>query len=183
MLVALGGILQSENERILSLAMEVVTNLLSSLRNSIHQYHLVELVFALSRLLSSSQSVVTISSAIALNHVLTNLGHVRSEVYMAVCKALENANIVGNISLAPQDYVVGISSPEYFTQMILLLKTVLWKWPPSRYYVWSNSSLMAKLVDRLSDPDSNIVACILQLCSALGIIKLTFLNIWSNKLI
>ncbi|XP_028554848.1 BTB/POZ domain-containing protein At1g04390 isoform X2 [Dendrobium catenatum] len=181
MLVALEGILQSENERNLSLTIEVVNKLLSSLGSSIRQYHVVEVVFALSRLVSLSHPVVIISSAIALNRILTNLGHMRSEVYMEIWKALEKANIVHNISLGLQDYLVGISSSEYFIQMSSLLKTILWKWPSSRYCVWSNSNLMAKLGDGLSDPDSKIIVGVLNLCSALALCGNGALKILENE--
>ncbi|KAK8941024.1 BTB/POZ domain-containing protein [Platanthera zijinensis] len=147
MLVALEGILQSENQRILSLAIDVVMKLVSCLGSSIRQYHMIEVVFALSRLLSLSHSGFTISSVIALNHILMNLGCTRSEAYVEVWRALGNPNTVGCISLAIQNYAVGISSSsEYFTQMTSLLKLVLWKWPPCRYYVWSNSTLIVRIM-------------------------------------
>ncbi|XP_020587247.1 BTB/POZ domain-containing protein At1g04390 isoform X2 [Phalaenopsis equestris] len=181
MLVALEGILQSENERILSLTVEVLTKLLSRLGSSIRQFHVVEVVFALSRLLLSSHPMVTISSVVALKYILTNFGSMSPKFYVGVWNALENANTVCNISLALQDYVVGISSSEYFMQMSSLLKIIMWKWPPSRYHVWSNKNLMAKLEGGLSDSDSNIVVSILQLCSALALCGNGALKILENK--
>ncbi|KAG0451578.1 hypothetical protein HPP92_026349 [Vanilla planifolia] len=168
MLVALGGILQSENERILSLALTVVMNLVNRLGNYIRQYHIVEVVFSLSRLLPLSPSISVIACGV-LNRILTNLGSMRTERSMKVWNALEDANTVGYISLSLLDYMFTTSSSEYFTEMASLLHTILWKWPPSRFSIWGNKTLMTKLGERLSDSDPTILICVLRLCSALAL--------------
>ena len=52
MLVALEGILQAENERMLNLAADVTLQLVKSLGKSICQYPMLEVIISLSHLLS-----------------------------------------------------------------------------------------------------------------------------------
>ncbi|PKA62110.1 BTB/POZ domain-containing protein [Apostasia shenzhenica] len=166
MLVAFGGILLSENEKILSQTMKELLKLLNILGTFMRQFDMVDVIFSLSRLLRFLRSTIIIPSAIALNDILTNLGRMRSKNYIEIWKAVESTNAIGNISLALQDYEL---TYDYFKIMASLLRNILWKLPSSRYSVWSNNILMVKLGQRLSYPDPSFAFCVLQIYSALAL--------------
>ncbi|XP_058102994.1 BTB/POZ domain-containing protein At1g04390 [Magnolia sinica] len=169
MLVALEGILQSGNENVLSMAVNATTKLVELLGNSLLQRHVLELVRPLSRLLSLRRSSITVSCAIALNRILSKLTPLRLEKYKEVWEVVEETNAVGSIVRCLQDYVNGIQPVEHFTEMASLLRTILWRWPPSRYLVWSNSELMEGLGDACAKPDSAVATAVLKLYSALAL--------------
>ncbi|WOL16223.1 BTB/POZ domain-containing protein [Canna indica] len=175
MVVALGGILQSENNNILSLAADVSQKLVTTLGNTIHRYPVLDITVSLSHLLSSSQLPVAISSAIALNHILANLGPTRGKVVKEVWDALDKADSVGSVVCALQNYVGGTQPTEYFFVMITLLESILRKWPLSRYPVWSNRELMINLQRKCADSEISIAISALKLCSALGISSMVIL--------
>ncbi|OAY74996.1 BTB/POZ domain-containing protein [Ananas comosus] len=169
MLVALDGILQSENERILSQAVDATQKLVSTIGNSVRQYPVLEVIFSLSRLLSLNQLRFTTSCAIALNCILTNLGMVRGANHREIWEALEKTKTIRSIADALQKFVGGVQPIECFTAMTALLTTILWKWPSARYHVWSNNMLMVKVERFCGNPDSSIAISVLKLYSALAL--------------
>lgn len=169
MVVALGGILQSDNERTLNLAADVAQKLVFTLGSAIHRYPMLDVTSSLSRLLSLSQLPAAISFAIALNHILTNIGSTKGKILEEVWNVLEKANSVGNIICALQNDVVGTQQIDYFLAMASLLESILRKWPVSRYPVWSNNKLMANLRDKCTHSETSIVIGAFKLCSAIGI--------------
>lgn len=169
MLLALEGILQSENSKILSLSVNVTMELVSCLGSSLRHFRILEVIISLSRLLSSCQLPLVISCAIALNSFLTKLGNMRHEKQNEVWEAVEETQVVRSIIHALLDSADGVQPPAYFTEMAYLLKTILWRWPPSRYRVWSNSKLMVKLGDNFPNANIAVSVCILQLLSALAL--------------
>ncbi|OAY77740.1 BTB/POZ domain-containing protein, partial [Ananas comosus] len=169
MLVALDGILQSENERILSQAVDATQKLVSTIGNSVRQYPVLEVIFSLSRLLSLNQLRITTSCAIALNCILTNLGMVRGANHREIWEALEKTKTIRSIADALQKFVGGVQPIECFTAMTALLTTILWKWPSARYHVWSNNMLMVKVERFCGNPDSSIAISVLKLYSALAL--------------
>ncbi|XP_072954227.1 BTB/POZ domain-containing protein At1g04390 isoform X2 [Typha angustifolia] len=169
MLVALVGILQSENEGILSRAADLTVKLFCSIRTSISQYPMLEVIISLSRLLSLYQLPVATSCAIALNYILTHLGNLRSTIRKEIWEALDKNNTVGSLARALQDYVDGVYPLEYFTEMVALLRTILWWWPLSRYYIWNNNTLMDKLEGNCASANTLVVTGVLKLLSALAL--------------
>ncbi|RWW03712.1 hypothetical protein GW17_00033107 [Ensete ventricosum] len=169
MVIALGGILQSDNKRILDLAADVAQKLVTTLGNTIHRYPMSEVIIHLSCLLSLSELPVAISSAIALNRILTNLGPTRGKVLKEIWNALEKSNSVGNVICSLQNYEIVTQPIEYFLVMASLLESILRRWSLSRYPVWSNSKLMVILQDRCSQSEISISNAVLKLYSALAL--------------
>jgi len=169
MLVALEGILQSENERILCLSVDLTVKLVCSLGRSIRQYHMLDVIISLSCLLPTCQVSVAVQCAVALNHIITHLRALSCQHSEEVWKAMAKTNVVGSIICAMQDYEDGVQPIEYFTEMASLLKTIIWRWPLFRYQVWSNAKLMVRLQDICAKNDTLITLRVLQLCSVIGI--------------
>ncbi|XP_018681252.2 BTB/POZ domain-containing protein At1g04390-like isoform X2 [Musa acuminata AAA Group] len=181
MVIALGGILQSDNKRILDLAADVAQKLVTTLGNTIHRYPMSEVIIHLSCLLSLSELPVAISSAIALNRILTNLGPARGKVLKEIWKALEKADSVGNVMCALQNYEIETQPIEYFLVMATLLESILRRWSLSRYPVWSNSKLMVILQDRCSQSEISISNAVLKLYSALALCGNVAVKLLENK--
>lgn len=169
MLVALEGILRSENPRIVSQAADLTKKLVNSLGSSIIQYDILELVMSLSQLLPSCQLPVQIECAIALNCILKKLGGMSYKGSKEVWKSVEETSLVGNVVCALQGFIYGMQPIEYFIEMASLLRTIMWRWPPSRYYVGSSAKLMDNLRDNYSSQDLSITVAVLQLCTALAL--------------
>ncbi|XP_074591044.1 BTB/POZ domain-containing protein At1g04390 isoform X1 [Curcuma longa] len=167
--VALGGILQSDNMRILNLAVGVTQKLVIILGNTIHQYPIIDITVSMSHLLSSSQFSLAISSAAVLNRIITSLGHTRGKVLEEVWNTLDKADSIGNVVSALQNYVAGTQPIEYFLAMACLLESILRKWPLSRYPVWSNTKLMTSLQHHCADSEASVVIGALKLFSALAL--------------
>ncbi|URE00721.1 BTB/POZ domain [Musa troglodytarum] len=181
MVIALGGILQSDNKRILDLAADVAQKLVTTLGNTIHRYPMSEVIIHLSCLLSLSELPVAISSAIALNRILTNLGPARGKVLKEIWNALEKADSVGNVICALQNYEIETQPIEYFLVMASLLESILRRWSLSRYPVWSNSKLMVILQDRCSQSEISISNAVLKLYSALALCGNVAVKLLENK--
>ncbi|KAF8413454.1 hypothetical protein HHK36_001441 [Tetracentron sinense] len=169
MLVALEGILQSRNEAVLGMAANVTLKLVNILGNSMLRYPVLELVHPLSSSLSLRQSTSAVSCAIALNQILSKLPPSNIKRQKEVWKILKETNTLDNIVGVLQDFVIGTKPVKYFQEMASLLRTILWRWPPSRYPVWSNAKLMEQLGAICAKPDSSFEVSILQLYSALAL--------------
>ncbi|XP_043702406.1 BTB/POZ domain-containing protein At1g04390 isoform X2 [Telopea speciosissima] len=169
MLVALEGILQSKNEAILRMAINVTMKLVDVLGNSILQYYVLKLVHPLSSLLSFHDSHVEVSCSIALNQILSKLSLWRIKRQEEVCTILRETNTVEHIVRGLLDFTTGTRSFEYFQEMASLLTTILWRWPPFRYPVWSNGKLLQVLGALCVKPDSSAAVVLLPLYSALAL--------------
>ncbi|XP_008806462.2 BTB/POZ domain-containing protein At1g04390 isoform X2 [Phoenix dactylifera] len=96
-------------------------------------------------------------------------GPVRGKSHKEVWNVLKNAGTVGSVVRALQDYEDRFQSLECFTEMTSLLKTILWRWPLSRYHIWNNTRLLAKLGDKCANTDTSIAVSILELYSVLAL--------------
>ncbi|KAJ4980864.1 hypothetical protein NE237_031701 [Protea cynaroides] len=168
-LVALEEILQSKNEAILRMAINVTMKLVDVLGNSILQYDVLKLVHPLSSLLSFPESHVVVSCSIALNQILSKLSLWRIKRQEEICKILKETNTVEHIVCGLLDFATGTRSFEYFHEMASLLTTILWRWPPFRYPVWSNGKLLEVLEALCVKPDSSVAVVLLPLYSALAL--------------
>ncbi|XP_077219525.1 BTB/POZ domain-containing protein [Tasmannia lanceolata] len=170
MLIALEGILQSGNETVFTMATNVTTKLVDILGNSVLQYQFSKLVRPLSCSLSAHGFPSAVSCAVALNRILSKLMVPwRLDRHKEVWEAVKENNVVGSIIFALQDYTLGIQPLEHFTEMASLLKTILWRWPPSRFPVWSNSKLITGLGTISLKADPSVATSVLQSYSALAL--------------
>ncbi|KAL2331115.1 hypothetical protein Fmac_018696 [Flemingia macrophylla] len=163
---ALLWILQCKSEALLNTAANVVAKLVSVLPNPLLQSHILDLVYCLSSLLSSHQVEVAISCATALNLVISNLSATSEKAVMEVLKETETSiRIVGNI----KDFTEGAKQIEYFEEMTLLLSTILWCWPPSRFPVFNDVILMKGLANMHTRTDGSIKLTLLKLYTSLAL--------------
>lgn len=177
MVVALVWILHYKNGAILNIAAKVVVKLVNVLPSSVLQPYLLDLVHPLSSLLSLHQVEVSVSCATALNLILSNLSSKSEKAIWGILNKTETvAHIVSNI----QDFSGGIIPSEYFQEMASLLSTILWRWPPSRYPVWSDVKLMKGLESIHTKPDLSVRVAVLKLYSALALCGRAAANLIEN---
>ncbi|XP_022637100.1 BTB/POZ domain-containing protein At1g04390 isoform X5 [Vigna radiata var. radiata] len=163
---ALLWILQCKNEVLLSMASNVAVKLVSVLPNPLLQSHMLDLVYCLSSLLSSHQVEVAIPCATTLNFVISNLSATNEKDVMEALKETEaSLRIVGNI----KDFAEGVKKIEYFEEMTLLLSTILWRWPPSRFSVCNDVILMKGLANIHTKTDSSIKLALLKLYTSIAL--------------
>lgn len=164
MVGALVGILQYRNGSMLNIAANVVEKLVSILPNSVVQPYVLDLVDPLSKLLSP-QVNIAISCVTALNLILSNLNSKNEKAIWEILEETETvAHIVSNIQYTSGGMVLS----EHFQEMASLLSTILWRWPPSRYPVWTDVELMKTLEAIFAKPDLSVKVAVLKLYSALG---------------
>nr|KYP49111.1 hypothetical protein KK1_029143 [Cajanus cajan] len=163
---ALLWILQCKSEALLTMASNVAVKLVSVLPNTLLQPHILDLVYCLSSLLSSHQVEVAIPCATALNLVISNLSATSEKEVMEALKETETSiRIVGNI----KDFAEGAKKIEYFEDMTLLLSTILWRWPPSRFPVFNDVILMKGLANMHTRTDGSIKLVLLKLYTSLAL--------------
>ncbi|XP_030495521.2 BTB/POZ domain-containing protein At1g04390 isoform X1 [Cannabis sativa] len=163
---ALVWILECKNMAILSMTTNVTLKLVSILPYSVLQSYVLDLVSPLSSLLSYHQTDVATSCANALNHVLSNLSIKNEKAVWDVLKKRESVqHVICNI----RSFSRGTLPFEKFQQMALLLSTILQRWPPSRFLVWSDANLMRTLLDILVKPDFCDKVEVLKLLSSIAL--------------
>lgn len=148
------------------MASDVAVKVISFIPNSLLQFHMLDLVYCLSSLLSSHQVEVATPCAIALNLVISNLSATSEKAVMEALKETETSmRIVGN----RKDFAEGAKKIEYFEETTLLLSTILWRWPPSRFPVGNDVILMKVLANIHTRTDSSIKLTLLKLYTSLCI--------------
>ncbi|KAM3732168.1 hypothetical protein ACB098_11G040100 [Castanea mollissima] len=177
MVGALVWILHFKNVAILNIAAKVVVKLVNVLPSSVMQPYLLDLVHPLSSLLYLQQVEVAVSCATALNLILSNQSSKSEKAIWGILKKTETvAHIVSNI----HDFSGGIIPSEYFQEMASLLSTILRRWPPPRYPVWSDVKLMKALESIHTTPNSSIKVAVLKLYSALALCGSAAMNLIEN---
>ncbi|PRQ30625.1 putative chromatin remodeling & transcription regulator BTB-POZ family [Rosa chinensis] len=165
-IAALVWILQSNKGSMLSTAANVTVKLVSLLPKSILQLDALDLINPLSSLLSAHQTEVSISCAAALSLILTNLSMKNAkEVWDILEKTESVSQLISNL----RSFSECMMPFEHFQQMALLLSTILWWWPPSRFSVWSDAKLMEDLNDMLIKRDAYHKVAVLKLYSAVAL--------------
>ncbi|KAG8074931.1 hypothetical protein GUJ93_ZPchr0006g45514 [Zizania palustris] len=124
---------------------------------------------SLSCLLSADQLPVAVSSARAINCILNTLATARGSIHAEILEALEKSNAISSVISALQNYSHDIHPLNYLTEMMSLLRIILWIWPSSRYHVWSNSNLMGKLAQYCLCSEISIDVKVLELYAALAL--------------
>lgn len=162
---ALEGILRLQNESILSLVSTVAVKMVNTLPPQVVQSHVVDIVHPLSSLLSSRHLRVSHSCASALSLILSSLSIKKEGEVWEILRGTETvAKIVHNI----KKYPGGTEAIEYFQEMVSLLSKILWRWPSSRFCIWSDAKLLQVLDSISLEPNFSIKASVLQLYSAIG---------------
>lgn len=162
---ALEGILQIKSHAVLSMAASVAVKLVRSLPTSMLQSNGIDLIHPLSSCLSSCQSQVAVSCAIALNLILSNISFRRQK---EVWEILKQTNTVHHIVSYINKFYVGNKEIEYFQEMVSLLATILRDWPTPRCQVWAEFKLMEVLEIMPVQPNFSVQAGVLQVYSSLG---------------
>ena len=149
-------------------AADVSLKLVSCIGNSVRLYQILEMVSSLSCQLSSDHLRIAIPCASALTCILNSLVTARASAQAEIWEALEKTNAAASVISALQNYAHDVHPLNYLTEMISLLRSILWIWPSSRYHVWSNCNLMAKLAQYCLSAETTVAAKILKLYAALG---------------
>ncbi|KAL4598464.1 hypothetical protein ACB092_11G061400 [Castanea dentata] len=111
-----------------------------------------------------------------LHHPLVKSSKSEKAIWGILKKTETVAHIVSNI----HDFSGGIIPSEYFQEMASLLSTILRRWPPSRYPVWSDVKLMKALGSIHTTPNSSIKVAVLKLYSALALCGSAAMNLIEN---
>lgn len=149
----------------MSIAANEVVKLLSCVPNSILQHYVLDLSHPLLSLLTSHELEVSISCAIALNMILSNMS-VKKE--KQVWEMMKDAKTVECVVTNIRNFSGETMPVEYFQEMSSLLSVILWRWPPSRYSVWNDAMLMKVLEALLLKPDLSFKVAVLKLYSSVG---------------
>lgn len=166
MLIALEGVLQSKTEAVLREASIATKNLINILKKSLCQYQIFGVVHCLSDLLSFQQQDVVITSATCLRYIITNIftwKHENKEIWII----FKETKVVENVI----NFLLGykqVENIQHFTEMVAFLEQILWRWPPSRYPVWSNNMLMDKLGVFCTTLELSGQIAVIRLYAALG---------------
>ncbi|KAF0902316.1 hypothetical protein E2562_015535 [Oryza meyeriana var. granulata] len=168
-LIALEGILQSKNVSVLIQATDVSLKLVSSVGNLARQYPILELVTSLSYQLSAYQIPIIVSSASAMNCILDTLATARGSIHTETWEALERTDAISSVSSALQNYSHDVHPVNYLTEMMSLLRIILWIWPSSRYHVWSNCNLLEKLAQYCVASEMDVTVRVVKLYAALAL--------------
>ncbi|KAL8126612.1 BTB/POZ domain-containing protein At1g04390 isoform X3 [Apium graveolens] len=166
MVGALGGILHLKSEPVLYLASTVAVKMVNVLPSSVIQSHLIDIVHPLSSLLKSPTLQVSLSCAISLSLIISNISlKIESEVWEILRETKTVANIVCNI----KEFYRGTKPVEYYQEMVSLLSNILWRWPSSRFSIWNDIELLDAL--DLVSVETSISAkiSVLQLYSAIAL--------------
>ncbi|KAH1032805.1 hypothetical protein J1N35_044979 [Gossypium stocksii] len=162
---ALVWILYCKSEAIVGMAVNVVVKLVSS-SSSMMQLYLTDLINPLSSLLCSNNLEVATSCATALNMVLSNLSVKREK---QVWEIVKEAKTLIQIIRIIREFPGGTQPIENFQEMVSLLYTILWRWPPSRYFVWKDTILIKVLEDSCINSHLSTKVAVLKLYSALAL--------------
>ncbi|KAG5578802.1 hypothetical protein H5410_049429 [Solanum commersonii] len=163
---AVGSILASKSEATMRLASDIAVKIVRLIPSSMLQPHFSNLIHPLSSWLSFRELRVAISCASALNLILSNLTSKREK---KVWEILKTTNVVGDLVENVKGYSTENKATEYFQEMASLLSKILWRWPPSRFHVWTDKKLFSILDTVKLNPDCSIKIAVMQLFSALAL--------------
>lgn len=165
MVNAIVGILQEKNDIVLPLAASVLSNLIISLPGLALHSVVSVLVHPCSSLLSFHQSEVTISCAIVLDILVSNMS---SKMEKEIWDKLKLNSTVTHIISNILKFHYSTQTAEYFQAMASLLSKILCRWPTSRYSVWNDVALMAALEDIHVKHDLCVKVEVLKLYASIG---------------
>lgn len=166
MIAALEGILHFKNESILRLVSTVAVKMVHALPIQLIQSHVLDIVHPLSSLLSYHHLQVSLSCATALSSILSNLS-IKNE--REVWEILTETETVANIVRSIQNFPGGTKPIEYFQEMVSLLSKILWRWPSSRFCIWSDAKLLEVLDSVTLEPNFSVKVSVLQLYSTIAL--------------
>ncbi|CAO2836269.1 unnamed protein product [Amaranthus hypochondriacus] len=163
---AIGGILQSPNEAVLPMGLEVAIKLISIVPMSMLQPHLNYLSHSFSPLLSNHQTQVAIMSATALHLIVSKLSITKEKKMWEV---LEKYDVLGQLIDNLKAFSDKVKPIDYFQEMASLLSSIMHLWPSTRYPVWSDVKLMEVVEFISSRPEANVKVAVLRLYSTLAL--------------
>lgn len=163
---ALESILQYKNQSILKLASDVAVKMVNILPSSILRSHVLDLICPLVDLISSQQVQVAISSASALNVILSKLS---SRQESQVWKILKETKAAGSIVHNVKQFYINNKPIEYFREMVSVLSKILWQCPSLRFPVWNDPMFLNALGTIKVESENSVEIAVLQLYSSLGI--------------
>ncbi|KAJ7981997.1 BTB/POZ domain protein [Quillaja saponaria] len=167
MFAALLWTLECKNVEILDIAAKVTVKLVRVLPGSVLQAHTLDLVCPLICLLTSYQEEVAISCATALNVVISKLSAKNEKAIWNIVK--EAGTVVCTSSIIKGFSEGTVVSIKYFQEIASLLSTILWRWPPSRLSILSDTNLIVVLADIHSEADSSVKILVMKLYSSLAL--------------
>ncbi|CAH9145185.1 unnamed protein product [Cuscuta epithymum] len=174
---ALGSILESKSESVLILASAVAVKIVCDLPSFMVASHAPDLVLPLSSLLFYHQSQVSLSSATALNVILSNLSSKRENEVWDIFK---QRNLIAEILQILKGFSTGDISNERFEKMASLLSKILQKWPPSRLYVYTDTKLLDLLDTLTVSPKASMQSSLLQIYSAIALCRNGAMKVLEN---
>ncbi|KAL1823031.1 hypothetical protein ACET3Z_009809 [Daucus carota] len=166
MVGALKGILHLRSEPVLCLASTVAVKMVNALPSPVIQPHVIEIVHPLSSLLNCANVQVSLSCAIALSLIISNISMKKeSEVWEILRETKTVTNTVCNI----KEFSGRTKLVEYFQEMILLLSKILWRWSSSRFCIWNDVELLNALDLVSLEPSFSAKISVLQLYSSIAL--------------
>ncbi|KAG9137192.1 hypothetical protein Leryth_012018 [Lithospermum erythrorhizon] len=140
--------------------------MINVLRYSVLQPYIPELVRSLSSLLSLRHTEVSVSCATALSAILSNLSTRREN---EVWEIFKEENAVSCLVNCVKGCCSDDKPIEYFQAIASLLSKILWRWPASRFQVWTDDKLLDNLKDLKLTRENSVQAAVLQLYSTLAL--------------
>ncbi|KAL2473204.1 BTB/POZ domain-containing protein [Forsythia ovata] len=166
MVGALESILEFKSESTMGVASSVAVKMVNSLPSLMLQSHVLDLLHPLASLLSTRELQVAISCASALNTVLSNIS---TKIEREVWQILKETKAVGCLVHNVKEFSVGNKPIEYLKEMASLLSKILWRWPQSRFCVWTDAKLLNVLDTLQLERENSTKVAVLQLYSTLAL--------------
>lgn len=167
---ALESILESKSQPLMRLACDVSVKMANVLPGSMLQSKVLDLIGPLADLLSAKELQVALTCATALNSILSKLSSRKDSKVLQILKETKAVNfLVCNINrFCAHDKPI-----EYFQEMASLLSIILWRWPPFRFRVCTDSNFLKTLDAAKFMSENSAKVAVLQLYSTLGIHSIT----------
>ncbi|XP_020523918.1 BTB/POZ domain-containing protein At1g04390 isoform X1 [Amborella trichopoda] len=167
---AMEGILQSEHVTVLIPAADVSRMLTHFLGDSLCKYGASILIAPLSNLLTYPRSEIAIVCGISLNCILKKLKSVSVSDQEEILGALRKSNAFDNIvAILEDDVTCEDKLLEYYTEITILLSTILYWFPNARYATWSNVNVISSLGALCKVPRISLTMAVLHSYSALAL--------------
>ncbi|KAH9308578.1 hypothetical protein KI387_036489 [Taxus chinensis] len=174
-MIALQGLLQSENEHICSVSSEIVVKLTALLGGSLLKFGGEELVAPLAQLLSCHETTTAMACAASLNNILEKIKprstfSGKSASGDTVWKVIQETNTVYVLVQRLEKYDSNeTKSAEYYLEFSNLLGKILRWFPMSRYIVGNNRNLRLGLLAQSRNHNALTASAALQTSSALAL--------------
>ncbi|XP_073303470.1 BTB/POZ domain-containing protein At1g04390 isoform X2 [Primulina huaijiensis] len=165
---ALESILESKSQPLMRLACDVSVKMANVLPGSMLQSKVLDLIGPLAVLLSAQELQVALTCATALNAILSKLSSRKDSKVLQILKETKAVSfLVCNINR----FSVDDKPIEYFQEMASLLSKILWRWPPFRFCVCTDSKFLNTLDAAKFMCENSAKVAVLQLYSTLALCR------------